>query len=62
MDKKKKWLKKVKNREEEYTVDLMEMLFSNLDLYSFVLSCYLSFILLLGYLWGWAMNAGRGGG
>ena len=33
MDEKKKWLKKVKDGEEEYTVDLVETFFSNLDLY-----------------------------
>ena len=29
----KKWLKRVKDREEEYTVDLVETFFSNLNLY-----------------------------
>ena len=33
MDEKTKWLKKVKNREEEYMVDLVETFFLNLDLY-----------------------------
>ena len=33
MDEKKKWLTKVKDGEEEYTVDLVETFFSNLDLY-----------------------------
>ena len=33
MDEKKKWLKKMKDREEEYMMDLMETFFSNLDLY-----------------------------
>ena len=33
MDKRKKWLKKMKDREEEYMVDLVETFFSNLDLY-----------------------------
>ena len=36
-DEKKKWLKRVKDREEEHTVDLVETFFSNLDLYGFVL-------------------------
>ena len=33
MDEKKKWLKKMKDREEEFTVDLVETFFANLDLY-----------------------------
>ena len=33
MDAKKRWLKKVKDEEEEYSVDLVETFFSNLDLY-----------------------------
>ena len=33
MDEKKKWLKKVKDGKEEYAVDLVESLFSNLDVY-----------------------------
>ena len=33
MDKKKKPLKKVRDREDGYAVDLVEMFFSNLDLY-----------------------------
>ena len=33
MDEKKKWLNKVKDGKEEYTVDLVETFFSNLDLY-----------------------------
>ena len=37
MDKKKKWLKKVKDEEKEYTMDLVETFFSNLDLYEVVL-------------------------
>ena len=33
MDKKRKWMKKVKDRKEKYTVDLVETFFSNLNLY-----------------------------
>lgn len=33
IDEKKNWLKKIKDREEEFPVDLVEMFFSNLDLY-----------------------------
>ena len=33
MDEKRKQRKKIKDREEEYTVDLVETFFSNLDLY-----------------------------
>ena len=33
MDERKKWLKKVKDGEGEYTEDLVETFFSNLDLY-----------------------------
>ena len=33
MDEKKRWMKKVKDGEEEYTVDLVETFFSNIDLY-----------------------------
>ena len=33
MDEKKRWLKKVKDGKEEFTVDLVETFFSNLDLY-----------------------------
>ena len=33
MDQKKKWLRQVKDREEEYMVDLVETCFLNLDLY-----------------------------
>ena len=33
MDEKMKWLKKVKDRKEEYTVDLVETFFLNLDVY-----------------------------
>ena len=33
IDKKKKWMKKVKGGEEEYTMDLVETFFYNLDLH-----------------------------
>ena len=33
MDEKKKWMKKIKDREKEHIEDLVETFFSNLDLY-----------------------------
>ena len=33
MDEKKRWMKKVKDGEEEVMIDLVETFFSNLDLY-----------------------------